>query len=112
VKEKSTDICNDCSLVFRIQAAKNTMLFLGDLSRMGVELGQYIIDSNGVENVRADYVQAGHHGNWGQPIGFYEQIMPHEMFLDGPEWLMTGEEYDACDLLSWCDEHNIVTHYQ
>ena len=37
-------------------------------------------------------------------------LMPKEMFFDGPEWLMTGEDYDAKDLLAWCEENGIITH--
>lgn len=83
---------------------------MGDLSRAAVPLGQYIIDTYGVDEVRADYIQAGHHGNWGQPISFYAQLMPKVIFQDGPEWLMTGESYDAKDLAAWCAENGIRTY--
>ena len=110
VKELSTDWCNDCSLVIKISAEEESMLFFGDLSRAGVPLAEYILDTFGVDTVRADYVQGGHHGNWGLPISFYEKIKPKEFFFNAPEWVMTGEQYDAKDLEAWCMEQGIITH--
>ncbi len=110
VEELSTDWCNDCSLVIKVSGEKESMLFLGDLSRAGVPLGEYILDIYGADEVRADYVQGGHHGNWGMPISFYERIKPKEFFFNAPEWVMTGENYDAKDTEAWCKEHGIVTH--
>ncbi len=106
VKELSTDWPNDSSIVFKISAGEDSVLFLGDLSAGGVKLGQYILDTYGAEEVSADYVQAGHHGNWGQPVSFYEQLKPKVIFQDGPEWLF-GDGYDAKDLKSWCEENGI-----
>lgn len=110
VKELSTDWLNDCSLVLKFSAETDSFLFLADLSRAGVPLGQYLIDTYGAEALHADYVQGGHHGNWGQPISFYEQIRPKELFFDAPEWVMTGQDYDAKDLKAWCGENGIITH--
>ena len=39
-----------------------------------------------------------------------EALNPSVIFLDGPEWLMTGEDYDAKDLLAWCAENGITTY--
>ena len=110
VRELSTDWLNDCSLVIKVSGKENSFLFLADLSRAGVPLGQYLIDTYGAEALHADYVQGGHHGNWGMPVSFYEQIRPGELFFDAPEWVMTGETYDAKNLLVWCHENGIVTH--
>ena len=110
VKELSGNWCNDCSLVIKVTGEEESMLFLGDLSRSGAELGEYILDTFGEDEVRADYVQASHHGNQGLPISFYERIRPKEIFFNAPEWLMTGDQYDAKDLEAWCKEQGIVTH--
>ena len=110
VLENSHDFRNDCSLVIRLDTGQESVLFLGDLSRGAEGLGQWILDTYGAETVRADYIQAGHHGNWGPPISFYGQLMPKEMFFDAPEWILTGEEYDAKDLMAWCEANGIVTH--
>jgi len=110
VQELSTDWCNDCSLVLKFSGLEDSFLFLADLSRKGVPLADYILETYGVENVRADYVQAGHHGNWGLPISFYEQLAPKEIHFCAPEWLIVGEEYDAKDLKAWCIENAIAVH--
>lgn len=110
VKELSTDWCNDCSLVIKISAEEESMLFLGDLSRKGVPLAEYILDTFSIDAIKADYVQGGHHGNWGLPISFYEKIPMKEFFFNAPEWVMTGEQYDAKDLVAWCKEQGIITH--
>lgn len=110
VKELSTDWPNDSSLVMKFQFTEDSLLITGDLSRAGVPLGQYLLDTYGADALHADYVQAGHHGNWGQPISFYEALKPKVLFQDGPEWLMVGEDYDAKDLRAWCDENGIEAH--
>lgn len=110
VRELSVDWPNDGSLVMKFTFSEDTILFMGDLSRGGVPLGQYLLDTYGAEALHAKYVQAGHHGNWGQPIAFYEAIQPEVLFSDGPEWLMTGEDYDAKDLQAWCHENGIATY--
>ena len=110
VEQYATDVANDSSLVLKFSGKENSFLFLGDLSRAGVPLGEFILEQFGVENVRADFVQPGHHGNWGLPIEFYERLQPKEMFFDAPEWLMTGEQFDARYLEAWCKENGIITH--
>ena len=110
VRELSTDWPNDSSLVFKLSFAEDTVLFMGDLARGGVPLGQYLLDTYGAEALHAKYVQAGHHGNWSQPIAFYEAIHPEVLFSDGPEWLMTGADYDASELQAWCHENGIETY--
>ena len=110
VRQYSTDWPNDCSLVLKFSFQKDSVLFLGDLSRAGIKLGEYLLNTYGAEELHADYVQGGHHGNWRMPISFYEAIHPKEFFFDGPEWLMTGEQYDAKDTEAWCKEKGIGTH--
>jgi hypothetical protein len=109
VRELSSDWPNDSSLIMKFQFSQDSLLILGDLARGGIPLGKYLIETYG-SRLHADYVQAGHHGNWGQPISFYEAIQPKVLFQDAPEWLMTGEDYDAKDLKAWCDAQGIETH--
>lgn len=110
VRELSTDWPNDSSLVMKFQFAQDSLLITGDLSRAAIPLGEYLLETYGTSELHADYVQAGHHGNWGQPIAFYEALQPRVLFQDAPEWLMTGDEYDAKDLKVWRDSHGIETH--
>lgn len=105
---KYPDIANNCSLVFKISAAKQSVLFLGDAYKN--DLGKDILKQFGAEALQADYVQAAHHGNNTQSHEFYLAVKPSVIFLDGPEWLMTGENYTAKDLLAWCAEQGITTY--
>lgn len=45
--------------------------------------------------LKADYVQMGHHGNNSLPIDFYKNTGAGFAFFDAPEWLVTGETYDT-----------------
>ena len=95
------DIVNNCSLVIQFKAVDDSILICGDLS--SEELCNYLINMYG-EELCSSIVQAGHHGNWGLPIAFYEFVEPEIMLFDAPEWLMIGEKYDAKDLKAWCDD--------
>lgn len=102
------DIPNNCSIAFKISTSKSSMLFLGDMHNE--DLGREIIDLFGAEALHADYVQSAHHGNHAQSYEFFLAVNPSVVFLDGPEWLMTGENYMAKDFLTWCAENGITTY--
>lgn len=108
IVKKYSDYANNCSLVFKVSNEKRSILFLGDVWRK--DLGMEILELYGAETLQADYIQAGHHGNNTQSFEFYKALNPSVIFLDGPEWLMTGEDYDAKDLLAWCTENGITTY--
>ena len=108
IVKKYSDYANNCSLVFKVSNEKQSVLFLGDVWRK--DLGMEILELYGAEALQADYIQAGHHGNNTQSFEFYKALNPSVIFLDGPEWLMTGEDYDAKDLLAWCAENGITTY--
>ena len=98
------DIPNNCSLVLKFTANGHSILFCGDAH--GKKLGKYLIEKYGNE-LKADIVQPGHHGNHSMPKEFYACVNPGIMLFDAPSWLMTGEEYDAKDLKAWCDGQGI-----
>lgn len=102
------DYANNCSLILKFSASEQSVLFLGDVWRK--DLGMEILDMYGAEAMQADYIQSGHHGNNTQSFEFYKALNPSVIFLDGPEWLMTGQDYDAKDLLEWCEENGIKTY--
>ncbi len=110
VKELANDWPNNSSLIFKMSFQENSVLFLGDLTHSATGLSQYMLDTYGADALHADYVQSGHHGHNGPLIDFYEAIHPNVLFLDGPEWLMTGESFNAKDLLAWCEENGIETY--
>ncbi len=102
------DIPNNCSLVFKISSENRAVLFLGDLWNRSY--GMTLLERYGADELHADYIQAAHHGNNTQSFEFYKALNPSVIFLDGPEWLVTGENYTAKDLLAWCAEQGIITY--
>lgn len=108
VKQITGDWPNNSSLVFKLSLSEDSVLFMGDVWTS--EMSQYLLDNFGAETLHADYIQTGHHGNGLVPNEFYGALNPGALFLDGPEWLMTGDSYRAKDLLAWCAENGIDTY--
>ena len=106
VQELVTDYANNCPLVLQLTGRENSVLFLGDMSDPA--LGNLLLERYG-DQLHADFVQAAHHGNWGQKPAFYERLRPSVLFFDAPEWLMVGDTYDARELKKWCDSQGITT---
>ncbi len=100
----TTDIANNCSLVFKVQSKKISFLFLGDV---GV-LAPYLLEKYGAEALYADYIQAGHHG-WGVPMEVYDAIKPKEIFIDAADDLINSEDYRWKHgvLVKWCQDNDI-----
>ena len=102
------NVWNNCSLVFKLKGSEEEILFLGDLQNQ--ELGTYLLEKYGENELHAKYVQPSHHGNWGLATEFYQSIKPECLLFDAPEWLMTGEKYTARFLKEWCDQQGITTY--
>ena len=86
-------LCNDGSLMFRAEGKKESMLFCADVQS---EMEQYIIPAHR-EELKADYVQCGHHGNWGLTLDFYDLVEAETAFIDAPASIIDDEEsrYDG-----------------
>ena len=102
VDELPDHLCNDGSLMFRAEGRKESMLFCGDVQK---EMEEYIVPAHEAQ-LKADYVQTGHHGNWGLTTGFYELVGARGAFLDGPSSILDTEDgpYDGHELVSWFKE--------
>ena len=86
-------LCNDGSLMFRIEGAKESMLFCADVQS---EMEEFIVSEH-QDELQADYVQLGHHGNWGLTTDFYDLINPKAVFADAPSSIIDDEDsrYDG-----------------
>ncbi|MDO5147437.1 MAG: FN3 associated domain-containing protein [Eubacteriales bacterium] len=84
----TNDICNDTGLVIKMNWRETSMLFLADNCRRTIS--DLLIRRWG-EKLKSDYVQAGHHGNGSFKNDFYDYVNPTAVFVDAPEWLLTGE---------------------
>lgn len=84
VDELSDDLLNDGSMMFRVKAESESMLFCADV---GKKMSDYLLDVYR-DDLRADYIQMGHHGNGGLKRDFYQSIGARAAFFDAPNWLM------------------------
>lgn len=84
---ENTNAANDGSLMFELSANKQSMLFCGDV---GWGMSDKLVEQWG-ENLSADYIQMGHHGNGGLLEDFYRTVNPEVAFFDAPDWLMYPE---------------------
>jgi len=87
----SNDLCNDGSMMFELKFTEKSFLFCADVGQI---MSDIIISEFGNE-IDADFVQMGHHGNGGLSTHFYELVSPETAFFDAPDWLMFGETYDT-----------------
>jgi len=84
VDEISNDLLNDGSMLFKVSAKEESMLFCADV---GKRMSDYLLETYG-EDLKADYIQMGHHGNGGLKKEFYKFIEAKVAFFDAPNWLM------------------------
>ena len=103
----SGDIPNNASLVFKVQGPKKSMLFCADVHTN--EMAQKLMSLYG-DALKADYLQAGHHGNNSIDREFYDLVSPSVIFLDAPDWLVVEEKYQTDELVAYGQENDIL-HY-
>lgn len=107
VDAMDSHLCNNGSLMFRLDAPQRSMLFCADVQ---AEREPYILAGHRQE-LAADYVQCGHHGNWGLSEAFYDLVRPEEAFLDGPEYLFEESDlYDGYQLKEYFKEKGVICH--
>lgn len=84
VYELSDDLLNDGSMMFRVAANEESMLFCADV---GKSMSDYLLETYR-DALKSDYIQMGHHGNGGLKSDFYKSVGAKGAFFDAPEWLM------------------------
>lgn len=87
VRKLSRDYLNDGSMMFKITNKDESMLFCADV---GINMSDYLLEKWG-DNLKADYIQMGHHGYGGLSDEFYQKVNPKAAFFDAPDWLMFDE---------------------
>lgn len=99
-------LCNDGSLMFRLDALKDSILFCGDVQ---TEMEPFINDIHRDE-LKATYVQCGHHGNWGLSEDFYDLVSPEAAFVDAPSSIIDDESgvYDGWKLRDYFREKDVM----
>lgn len=102
--EQTHELPNNGSMMFKLSGSEQSMLFCAD---MLIAMEQIIIQAHG-EELKADYVQCGHHGNNSLSHEFYELVDPSVAFFDCPKWLLDNtDKYTANELRNWFEEKGV-----
>ncbi|MEG1752604.1 MAG: MBL fold metallo-hydrolase [Christensenella sp.] len=96
------DPCNDGSLMFKLTGKEQSILFCGDV---GARRSEDILMRFG-EQLPADYIQMGHHGNGGLSSEFYQKVHPSIAFFDAPDWLMNNINPSTGKTETWTTPEN------
>ena len=79
---------NNGSIVIRMEACGQSVLFTGDL---GAEAGDDMVSKLDKELVQADIVQMAHHGQSGTNEAFYQAVNPKACLWTTPLWLWDND---------------------
>ena len=104
INQTVDDLPNIASLVFKVDSGEKSVLFCGDCHTE--EMADMLLQKYGDE-LQADIVQLGHHGNNSFPTYFYDKVSPSEVLFNAPDWLMTGEQYNAKQLKEYFVNQNV-----
>lgn len=89
---------NNSSLVFKISSKSKSVLFLGDLGKLG---GESLINTIDRSLLKSDYVQMSHHGQAGVNKAFYTLVDADYSLWPTPVWLwennLNGNGYNSGD---------------
>ncbi len=96
------DPANNGSLMFKITASSQSMLFCADVG----EIMSESIMEEFEPQLKADYIQMGHHGNGGLSDAFYHKVSPDTAFFDAPNWLMDNIDPATGESGSWDTPEN------
>lgn len=90
--EYSNDLPNIGSLVFKLSAKDESLLFCSDV--YGDAMSNMLADKY-KDQLSCDYIQMGHHGNNSIKEVLLKAANPKIAFFDAPQWLVEGENYDT-----------------
>ncbi len=110
------NLLDNSTVVYRLEADKKSMIFLGDL---GEEGGKQLLENVQPKLLKADFVQMAHHGQRGVGRPVYDAIDPDYCFWCTPDWLWdnnNGSGYDTANFKTivtrgWVSDIGIKKHY-
>lgn len=85
IDEKTDNLLNNGSIVFKLYGNKESLLFCGDIQAKIIS--EYLLD-NYKNDLKSDYLQVPHHGNNYMGEEFYKTVSPKVAFFCAPDWLM------------------------
>ena len=107
---------NNSSVVFRLDAEGQHILFVGDL---GEEAGDYVLSTVPHGELKADFVQMAHHGQQGVKKSFYEVVDPKACLWNTPKWLWDNDigngynkgPFKTIEVQGWMKELGVHHHF-
>lgn len=89
----NVNLLNNGSMMFVLSGEEDSMLFCSDVEN---ETEAIVLEEH-LEDLEVDYIQLGHHGNWGMTTLFYDNTNPRGVFFDVSNLIMdkTDGAYDA-----------------
>ena len=103
VDKFNVNICNNGSMCFIVSGSEDKMLFCADTQEQVEE----DIVSRHKDELDVDYIQLGHHGNWGMTTAFYDNINPKAVFFDASRFIFETEGYDAPVLKKYFEDRGV-----
>ena len=115
--EITANVCNNTSLVFRMELGGKSVMFTGDC---GVEAGHKVLrlwKDSGL--LQCDYCQMAHHGQNGCDRAFYEAVAPSACIWCTPTWLWNNDAgkgynthtWQTVVVRGWMEELGVKEHY-
>lgn len=98
------DYQNNAALLLLIESENKSMLFCSDIKGNMQNCLQPAL-----EQITCDYVEVGHHGNWGFSEEIYSGLNPKVCFFDAPDWIMENDDYPAKALKESLQKQGIQT---
>jgi len=92
IDQKTDNLMNNGSIVFKIYGNRENLLFCGDVQNKAIE--DYLLQRYG-PNLKADFLQVGHHGNNNFDEAFYRTVSPRFTFFCAPDWLMENKRNET-----------------
>lgn len=102
------DIANLGSMMFKVSAGDTSVLYCSDIhNNRGLydDLGEAF-----GEELRADYLQMGHHGNNSCPASFVDLVDPKFAFFDCPDAFFENPDYDAKENKDYLEGKGVVCY--
>lgn len=108
------NVCNNSSIVFRVELGGKVILMLGDA---GVESGNKLLAKYaGTGVLKADVCQMAHHGQAGVTKEFYAEVAPEVCIWCAPKWLWENDAgkgfnthvFQTVTVRQWMDEIGTV----
>ena len=87
IDEKTNNLLNNGSIIFKIYGNKESILFCGDAQDKLI--GEYLLN-NHKNDLKSDFIQVGHHGNNSFEKDFYKAVNPKVAFFCAPDWLINN----------------------